>query len=152
MPDETRPPHPKTPRADIPRAGPPSSKRQLLAHSQALAYSDEQREFLQAVDRYKRVNHRPHPTWQEVLEIVRALGYRKVPASQAVILDAVSVKACTLEIASQPQPDGRVLLGRTIDVRLDGKPLALWRRITLTLACDDVAKAEVEFLPTTRAG
>jgi hypothetical protein len=40
--------------------------------------SDEQFEFLMAIDEYKRVNNRPFPTWTEVLEVIRALGYRRV--------------------------------------------------------------------------
>ena len=40
--------------------------------------SDEQFEFLMAIDDYKRDNDRPFPTWTEVLEIIKALGYRKV--------------------------------------------------------------------------
>jgi hypothetical protein len=47
--------------------------------------SDEQFEFLMAIDEYKKANSRPFPTWTEVLEVIRALGYRKVaePASLA---------------------------------------------------------------------
>ena len=44
--------------------------------------SDEQFEFVMAVDTYKRLNNRPFPTWTEVLEVVKQLGYRKVAASQ----------------------------------------------------------------------
>ena len=40
--------------------------------------SDEQFEFLMAIDKYKRVNSRPFPTWTEVLEVIKALGYRRV--------------------------------------------------------------------------
>ena len=40
--------------------------------------TDEQFEFLMAINEYKRVNKRPFPTWTEVLDIMRALGYRKV--------------------------------------------------------------------------
>lgn len=40
--------------------------------------TDEQFEFIRAVDQYKKLNNRPFPTWTEVLEIVKALGYRKV--------------------------------------------------------------------------
>lgn len=43
--------------------------------------TDEQFEFIMAVDTYKRLNHRPFPTWTEVLEVVKQLGYRKVAAS-----------------------------------------------------------------------
>lgn len=44
--------------------------------------SDEQFEFLMAIDEYKKANSRPFPTWTEVLEIVKALGYRKVAEPQ----------------------------------------------------------------------
>lgn len=47
--------------------------------------SDEQFEFLMAVEQYKRLNTRPFPTWTEVLEVIKALGYRKVAESQVVI-------------------------------------------------------------------
>ncbi len=41
-------------------------------------YNDEETIFMKAMDRYKRDNRRPFPTWSEVLEVLRALGYRKV--------------------------------------------------------------------------
>jgi hypothetical protein len=41
-------------------------------------YNDEETIFMKAMDRYKRENRRPFPTWSEVLEVLRALGYRKV--------------------------------------------------------------------------
>lgn len=41
-------------------------------------YSEEDLAFMKAVDQYKRANRRPFPTWSEVLEVLRALGYRKV--------------------------------------------------------------------------
>jgi len=37
----------------------------------------EQFLFLLAIDSFKRVNHKTFPTWTDVLEIVRKLGYRK---------------------------------------------------------------------------
>jgi len=46
--------------------------------------SDEQFEFLMAVDEYKRKNARPFPTWTEVFEVIKALGYRKVAEPQAL--------------------------------------------------------------------
>ena len=42
--------------------------------------SDEQFEFLMAIDDYKRLNDRPFPTWTEVLEVIKAIGYSKAPA------------------------------------------------------------------------
>jgi hypothetical protein len=41
-------------------------------------YSDEEIIFMKAMDQYKRSNRRPFPTWSEVLEVLRSLGYRKV--------------------------------------------------------------------------
>ena len=43
--------------------------------------TDEQFEFVMAIDTYKRLNNRPFPSWTEVLEVVKQLGYRKVAAS-----------------------------------------------------------------------
>ncbi len=40
--------------------------------------SDEQFQFLMAIDQYKKDNQRPFPTWTEVLEVIKAIGYRKV--------------------------------------------------------------------------
>ena len=38
----------------------------------------EQFEFCMAIETYKKVNKKMFPTWTEVLEVVRHLGYRKV--------------------------------------------------------------------------
>ena len=40
-------------------------------------YTDDEVEFMMAMDRYKRVAQRPFPTWHEVLRVIRELGYRK---------------------------------------------------------------------------
>jgi hypothetical protein len=54
--------------------------------------SDEQFQFIMAIDEYKRANSRPFPTWTEVLEVIKALGYRKVADPQPLA-------------ESQPDPD-----------------------------------------------
>src|SRR5438874_9123124 len=41
-------------------------------------YNDDEIIFMKAMDKYKRDNRRPFPTWSEVLEVLRALGYRKI--------------------------------------------------------------------------
>ena len=46
--------------------------------------SDEQFDFLMAIDEYKRKNARPFPTWTEVLDVIKALGYRKVAEPQSL--------------------------------------------------------------------
>ncbi|HOD81415.1 MAG: hypothetical protein BWX88_02732 [Planctomycetes bacterium ADurb.Bin126] len=40
--------------------------------------TEEQFEFITAINEYKRVNRRPFPSWTEVLDVMKALGYRKV--------------------------------------------------------------------------
>jgi hypothetical protein len=42
----------------------------------------EQFLFLLAIDAFKRVNHKTFPTWTDVLEIIRKLGYRKTMAME----------------------------------------------------------------------
>ncbi len=46
--------------------------------------SDDQFEFLMAINEYKRKNTRPFPTWTEILEVIKALGYRKVAEPQSL--------------------------------------------------------------------
>jgi hypothetical protein len=41
-------------------------------------YNNDEIDFMKAMDQYKRDNRRPFPTWSEVLEVLRAMGYRKV--------------------------------------------------------------------------
>ena len=43
-------------------------------------YSAAEVEFMKVMELYKRLNHRPFPTWSEVLEVLLAMGYRKVEA------------------------------------------------------------------------
>jgi hypothetical protein len=46
--------------------------------------SDEQFDFLMAIEEYKQNNARPFPTWTEVLEVIKAIGYRKVAEPQSL--------------------------------------------------------------------
>jgi hypothetical protein len=41
-------------------------------------YTSDEVQFMKAMDQYKRNNRRQFPTWSEVLEVMHALGYRKV--------------------------------------------------------------------------
>ena len=41
-------------------------------------YSEQEVEFMKAMDDYKRRSGRQFPTWSEVLEVIRDLGYRQV--------------------------------------------------------------------------
>jgi len=46
--------------------------------------SDEQFEFLLAIEEYKQKNSTRFPTWTEVFEVIKALGYRKVAEPQSL--------------------------------------------------------------------
>jgi hypothetical protein len=56
--------------------------------------SDAQFEFIRAIDTYKKVNKRMYPTWTEVLEVFRQLGYRKVKPRE---VDLAGVPEAALE-------------------------------------------------------
>ena len=51
--------------------------------------SREQYTFLLAIDAFKRVNHKTFPTWTDVLEVIRKLGYRKTMPSELSLGDTV---------------------------------------------------------------
>jgi len=40
-------------------------------------FTDEQFLFVMAIDAFKKANQKSFPTWTEVLEVMRKLGYRK---------------------------------------------------------------------------
>jgi hypothetical protein len=48
-------------------------------------YSDEEREFLTAIESYKRHRRRPFPTWREVLHVAHCLGYRRVAERREIL-------------------------------------------------------------------
>jgi hypothetical protein len=66
------------------RRGPGKRRTDDRRNAEEGEMSDEQFEFLMAIDEYKKKNSRPFPTWTEVLEVIKALGYRKVAAPQSL--------------------------------------------------------------------
>ena len=44
--------------------------------------TQEQFMFVMAIDSFKRVNDLTFPTWTEILEVIRKLGYRKTMATE----------------------------------------------------------------------
>lgn len=41
-------------------------------------YTDDELDFLRAIDRYKTDSRRPHPHWSEVLAVLVSRGWRRV--------------------------------------------------------------------------
>jgi hypothetical protein len=66
------------------RADLPERRRQVDPTTCERDYTDEEIIFMKSMDNYKRDNRRPFPTWSEVLEVLRALGYRKVAEATAL--------------------------------------------------------------------
>jgi hypothetical protein len=66
------------------RRKPTERRRQVDPTTCERDYTDEEIAFMKAMDQYKRDNRRPFPTWSEVLEVLRALGYRKVAEETAL--------------------------------------------------------------------
>ena len=64
------------------RRGPGRRRADTRKAAEEGEMDDEQFEFIMAIDEYKRVNKRPFPTFTEVLEIAKAMGYRKVAEPQ----------------------------------------------------------------------
>lgn len=59
------------------RRGPGRRRSDFMKAAEEGEMTAEQFLFLMAIDAYKRVNQKPYPTWTEVLEVIRKLGYRK---------------------------------------------------------------------------
>ncbi len=62
----------KTPRRKVER------RRQIDPTTCERDYTGDEVEFMKAMDIYKRRSGRQFPTWSEVLEVIRCLGYRQV--------------------------------------------------------------------------
>ena len=60
------------------RRGPGRRRSDARRSAEEGEMSDEQFAFLMAINEYKSLNKRPFPTWTEVLDVIHALGYRKV--------------------------------------------------------------------------
>lgn len=48
----------------------------------------EQFLFVMAIDKFKKVNQRAFPTWTDILEVIRLLGYRKTMPSELSLSSA----------------------------------------------------------------
>ena len=64
------------------RRGPGRRLTDFVKSAEEGEMNREQFLFLLAIDAFKRVNHKTFPTWTDVLEIIRKLGYRKTMAME----------------------------------------------------------------------
>ena len=64
-------------------------------------YTDQEVEFMNALDDYKRKSGRMFPTCSEVLEVINSLGYVKLTASQMIASQADN--PCAASAKPMPQ-------------------------------------------------
>ncbi|MBH05277.1 MAG: hypothetical protein CMJ20_03045 [Phycisphaeraceae bacterium] len=64
------------------RRGPGRRRSDFMKRAEEGEMTTEQFLFVKAMDAYKRSNNRPYPSWTEVLEVIRKLGYRKTCSMQ----------------------------------------------------------------------
>ena len=107
--DETQSPETPTPerRKKVPR------RRQIDPTTCERDYSEDEIEFMHALDEYKRANGRMFPTCSEILEVVRDLGYAKIEkqlASDQQVAESASSGTATDVVAEDitTPPDSSV--------------------------------------------
>ena len=64
------------------RRGPGRRRTDFMKSAEEGEMSQEQFLFVMAIDAFKRVNNKTFPTWTDVLEVIRKLGYRKTMSSE----------------------------------------------------------------------
>ncbi|MAI66395.1 MAG: hypothetical protein P8N28_04260 [Phycisphaerales bacterium] len=71
------------------RRGPGRRRTDFLRAAEEGEMNQEQFMFLVAINAFKEANGRTFPTWTDVLEVVRKLGYRKTLPSELCLGDKV---------------------------------------------------------------
>ena len=71
------------------RRGPGRRRTDFLRAAEEGEMTQEQFIFVMAIDIFKRVNGKTFPTWTDVLEIIRKLGYRKTMPTELILGDQV---------------------------------------------------------------
>ena len=64
------------------RRGPGRRRSDFLKAADEGEMTQEQFMFVMAIDAFKRVNDKTFPSWTDVLEVIRKLGYRKTMPSE----------------------------------------------------------------------
>jgi hypothetical protein len=74
-------------------------------------YSDDEIEFMHALERYKRTSGRMFPTCSEILEVVRGLGYQKT----STVEDHRSPRE-TGSHGESSEPLAAIIVGESVEV------------------------------------
>jgi hypothetical protein len=71
-------------------------------------FTDEQFLFVMAINEFKKANQKSFPTWTEVLEVMRKLGYRKTQPMCIQLKNATDWTEAPDAPAMPPEPDDTV--------------------------------------------
>jgi len=93
------------------RRGPGRRRTDFMRAAEEGEMTQEQFMFVMAIDSFKRVNGLTFPTWTEVLEVIRKLGYRKTMSSELNLGSRVEDWT--------ERPDGPSGVSRTVDSDTD---------------------------------
>ncbi len=78
--------HPKNPKLKLARVYTKPSAVSVDNVCLGANYTEEEVEFLKAMERYMEAKHRRFPAFTEVLDVVKSLGYRRTTADVPIIV------------------------------------------------------------------
>lgn len=99
------------------RRGPGRRRSDFVKSAEEGEMTSEQFLFITAIDAYKRVNQKPFPTWTEVLEVMRKLGYRKTCKMSLDLTNAEDWTEAPDAPTFPPQEKSTKFLGTNADER-----------------------------------
>jgi hypothetical protein len=70
------------------RRGPGRRLSDFIKAAEEGEMTQEQFVFLMAIETFKKANNKAYPSWTDVLEVIRLLGYRKTAKSQLRLRNA----------------------------------------------------------------
>lgn len=91
--DEKEAAKPAAPPVKLERRAKVNRRRQIDPTTCERDYTDDEVEFMNALDDYKRKNGRMFPTCSEVLEVVRSLGYVRLTPTELALRTPVATTA-----------------------------------------------------------
>ena len=74
-------------------------RRQIDPTTCEREYSDDEIQFMHALDAYKRTSGRMFPTCSEILEVIRKLGFVRLPQTATTLAPAADISSLVAPIA-----------------------------------------------------
>lgn len=76
-------------------------RRQIDPTTCEREYTDQEIQFMQAMDAYKRTAGRMFPTCSEILEVIRGLGYVQLSDDERAVLESIEEVEAELECLNE---------------------------------------------------